>query len=67
MKRHFSSSPSHQIANPLRRKTLLDEPLFILGAFAKLSKVTFSSCLSVRQSVCTEQLDSHWMDFPEIL
>ena len=40
---------------------------YSLNLFAKLRKATISSvmsvCLSVRSSVRTEQLRSHWMDF----
>jgi hypothetical protein len=37
------------------------------GSFAKLRKATISFIMSVRASVRTEQLDSHWTDFHEIL
>ena len=44
--------------------------LVFLGAFAKFRKViisfVMSLCLSVRPSVCTEQLGSHWTGFIEI-
>jgi len=37
-----------------------------LGVFAKLRKATISFVMSVRPSVCMEQLGSHWTDFDEI-
>jgi len=37
-----------------------------LVAFAKLRKATISFVMSVRPSVHTEQLCSHWTDFHEI-
>jgi len=39
---------------------------FIVGAFAKLRKSTFSFVMSVRLSVCMEQLGSCWTDLYEI-
>jgi len=39
----------------------------LLGAFAKLRNVTISFVMSVRSSVCTEQLSFHWTNFHEIL
>jgi transketolase C-terminal domain/subunit len=39
----------------------------ILGAFAKLRKVTVSFIVSVGLSVYLEQHGSHWMNFREIL
>jgi hypothetical protein len=38
-----------------------------LDAFAKLRKATISFVMSVRLSVRTEKLDSHWAGFHEIL
>jgi hypothetical protein len=37
-----------------------------LGTFAKLRKATISLFMSVRLSICMEQLGSHWKDFHEI-
>jgi len=45
------------------------QSLMILGAFAKLRKVTISFVVSVCLFVCpsarTEQVGSHWTDFHE--
>ena len=40
--------------------------VLILGMFTKLRKVTASSCVSVCQSVCMEQIGSNRMDFCRI-
>jgi hypothetical protein len=40
---------------------------YLLGAFAILQKATISFGLSVRPSVCLEQLGSHWKDFRKTL
>jgi len=37
------------------------------GALAKLRKTTISFVMSIRPSVRTEQLGSHWTDFHDIL
>jgi len=39
----------------------------LLGAFAKFRKATVSLVMSVRSSVCIEQLGSNWTDLREIL
>jgi hypothetical protein len=38
-----------------------------LGAFTKLRKATLNFVVSVRLSICMEQLGSHWVDFHDIL
>jgi hypothetical protein len=38
----------------------------LLGAFTKLREASISFVMSVRLSVRTEQLGSHWTDFHEI-
>jgi len=37
-----------------------------LGEFAKLRKMTISLVMSVRPSICMEQIGSQWKDFYEI-
>jgi hypothetical protein len=39
---------------------------WLLSAFANLRKATISVVISVRLSVCMEQLGSYWTDFHEI-
>jgi hypothetical protein len=43
------------------------EPNSFFGTFAKLRKKTTNSFMSVRPSVCMEQLNSNQMDFHELL
>jgi len=38
----------------------------LAGAFAKLRKATINFVMSVRPSVCMEQLGSHWTDIHEV-
>jgi len=40
---------------------------FIFGSFPKLRKTIIAVFMSVRLSVCMEQLDSYWTGFHEIL
>jgi hypothetical protein len=40
---------------------------FLLGAFAKLRKASIGDVMSVRPSVCMEQLSSLWTAFCETL
>jgi len=41
------------------------EKVEFLGAFAKFRKATINFVMSVRPSVRTQQLCSHWKDFHE--
>ena len=47
-------------------KTICEQHVEFLGAFAKFRKETVSLVMSVRLSVRMEQLGSHWQDFHEI-
>ena len=42
-------------------------PVYLPPSFAKLREMTVSFAISVRLSVRTGQLGSHWTDFREIL